>query len=67
MTHHSQDPNLPDGTTNADIDAYYGEEPPRKVKRAMYVPRREWIEEIDGPAADRYADAYFDRFFESPY
>ena len=61
-----QDPNLPDGTTNADIDAYYGEAP-RKVKKASYLPRREWIEEIDGPAADRYADAYFDRLFESPY
>jgi hypothetical protein len=56
------DPNLPDGTTDADIDAYYGEEPapkPRPTPR-----RREWIEHIDGPAADRYADAYFDRFFE---
>jgi hypothetical protein len=54
--------NLPDNVTNADIDAYYGEEPEPKPKR---VPeRRQWIEEIDGPAADRAADAYFDRFFE---
>lgn len=59
--------NLPEGTTWADIDAYYGEEPPRKVKKHTYAPRREWIEEIDGPAADRYADEYFARLFESPY
>jgi hypothetical protein len=59
--------NLPDNVTNADIDAYYGEDAPRKPKQVYYAPRREWIEEIDGPAADRYADAYFDRFFESRY
>ena len=55
--------NLPDHVTNADIDAYYGVDAPRQ-KRVTYAPRREWIEEIDGPAADRYADAYFDRLFE---
>jgi hypothetical protein len=60
------DDRYPEGTTAADIDAYYGVEAPRKAKKATYAPRREWIEEIDGPAADRYADAYFDRFFEPP-
>ena len=59
--------NYPEGTTDRDIDAYYGDEAPRKVKRATYAPRREWIEEIDGPAADRYADAYFARLFEPRY
>ena len=59
--------NYPEGTTDADIDAYYGVETPRKAKRATYAPRRQWIEEIDGPAADRAADAYFERLFEAPY
>ncbi len=59
------DPNLPEGTTPEDIDAYFGEEPPKKPTRAPV--RREWHEATDGPAADRAADAYFDRFFEPRY
>ena len=67
MKNNSHDPYLPDGTTNADIDAYYGVEAPRKAKTSTYSVRREWDEDVDGPAADRYADAYFSRLFESPY
>lgn len=59
------DPRLPEGTTQADIDEHFGEPPVRKERPRP--ARREWVEDVDGPAADRYADEYFSRLYEPRY